>query len=196
MALAATEDHVGGSWSVLPQEAIWMSTVWITTKGHVDAHGLCCYLKSGWCPWPVLPLEAMSMSMACTVAKGHNGACGLCCGQELFWCLWSELLPETMLRFMSHANGCWRSCGCLWSLCYHQKPCRSSWSMLPLTVNVKEVFSVVSIIADSYLRMRDTSVTFSFPLLAPTSPKRNSRDRKSLKRTLNLILWRWLLWLR
>lgn len=140
MALAATEDHVGGSWSVLPQEAIWMSTVWITTKGHVDAHGLCCYLKSGWCPWPVLPLEAMSMSMACTVAKGHNGACGLCCGQELFWCLLSELLPETMLRFMSHANGCWRSCGCLWSLCYHQKPCRSSWSMLPLTVNVKEVF--------------------------------------------------------
>lgn len=198
MILAATEDLVGGSWSVLPLEAILMSIVWITTKGHVDAHGLCYCLKSGWYPWPVLPLEAMSMSTACTVAKGHNGACGLCSGQELLWCLWSELLPETMLRYMVHADGCWRSCECLWSLCYHQKPCGSPWSMLPLTENVKEAsFSVVSIISVSHLRMRDIE-GFCDYLFLPTRtfPKRNSLDRKPLKRTLNLILWRWLLWLR
>lgn len=60
-----------------------MSVVWITTKGHVDARGLSCCLKSCSCPWSVLPLEAMSMSMACAMAKGHNGTNGLLCAQGL-----------------------------------------------------------------------------------------------------------------
>lgn len=34
------------SWPVFPQEAIFMPMVWITTKGHVKAPGLCCHLKS------------------------------------------------------------------------------------------------------------------------------------------------------
>lgn len=59
--------------------------------------------------------------------------------------------------------------------------------MLSLTVNVKETsFAVVSMIADSQLRMRDIEGFWTTSLPYTHPPKKNSLDRKPLKRTLNL----------
>lgn len=74
-----------------------MSVIHVITRGHVNAHGLFCYLKPCRCLWAVLSPGAMLLCVAHVAVRGHADVCGLCfyramvkayidvCGQCCCW---------------------------------------------------------------------------------------------------------------
>lgn len=91
-----------------------------------------------------------------------------------------------MLRFVVHADGCWRPCGCLWYLCYFQKP-MCKFMIHAATYWKCQGSFCCSGIYDCRLTVENERYGRLLQHLSPPlSPQRNSLDRKSLRRTLNL----------
>lgn len=117
------------------------------------------------------------MSMYYTAAKGLL--------MSLF------LPPETMLGSLV----CAAAGSIVGGLCCSQKSCGSLWSVLSLTVTVKEAFfffffAVVSVTVHSQLKVRDIEEIYdNLSLPAPTLQKRNSLDYKQKKRSLLKLWW-------
>lgn len=149
---------------VLPQPgALLMPVFHVTTRGHMDVYSLCWHLKPFWYLWSMMPQVAMLpprdvliMSMVSAATRDHTEVHGSC-----------------RLDARGHLDVCGPYC--------HQKPGGSSWPMLLLTVKVKKVsFAVVSMTADSQLRMRDIEASVTTSPCSITLPPK----KKPLKRTL------------
>lgn len=59
------------TWHYWIRRALLMTVAHVTTKGHMDALGLCCHLKPYWCLWPVLPSKDMMVSVVHAVTRNH-----------------------------------------------------------------------------------------------------------------------------
>lgn len=135
------------------------------TRVHDDVCGLCCCLRPFWWPWSVLPPRAMLMSVTCAAA----GSCidvhrpCLCCTS--CWSLCS------MLALGIHVEGWKRWCDCPWSKLLWLF---GQWSFFCSSINNCKV-----IIENE----RISRLLWQPPLSNP-SKKRNSPERKSLKRFL------------
>lgn len=128
---------------------------------HDGVRGLCCYWRPFWGPCFELRLKTLLMSVVCAATWSHVGVCGSCCLRSPYWCqnirgqccslccswsmLWLRALlmfvavlpPETILMPVVHVDP-GGHVG-VRGPCYHQKPCGSLWSALPLTVEGKEL---------------------------------------------------------
>lgn len=85
-----------------------MSLVHVITRGHVDAHGLFCYLKPCRCLWAVLSPGAMLLSVAHVAVRGHADVCGLC-----FYRAMNVYVVHTMVKAYIDVCGqccCWEPC--------------------------------------------------------------------------------------
>lgn len=97
-------------WSVLPAEAMFVSVVHFTARGHIFIWpGLDCCLRPCGCRWSRLSSKAMFIPTVCAPTGGHVNVCGswyhkgpvdvhgLCCCWGPWWCLWSMLWLRTLL---------------------------------------------------------------------------------------------------
>lgn len=96
----ATTKAMFGSVILLQPWALLMSVGCVTNQ--VQAMlvcGLCCWLKSCWCPGAGLLPGTVLVSVVCAVAEGHVDAHGLYCHQAMLRSM-TQLSPETMWKFM------------------------------------------------------------------------------------------------
>lgn len=103
----------GHVWVLYVPRSMLMFVAYATTKGHMDALGICCSLKSCWLLCKMLPLGATLnvgglhghlRTWWCLGQWCHQGPCLgpwsycswvcvvlLCCVQKPSWCLWLQL---------------------------------------------------------------------------------------------------------
>lgn len=167
------------SWSMLLPETYWC--LWSMLP-----------LGSCWCLWSMLLPEIMliflphsttreHMSVAWAAIRGHVGACGSRChlrpcrcwwpyySQRICGCLWPRLSPKVMCIPMVHA-----------ATGNHVLV-----FMFPLAVNGHVSFFCISINGWRLIIENETLKVFVTPSpLPPPPPKRNSLNRKPLKRVL------------
>lgn len=153
-------------WSGSPPKVMWMPMVCAAAWSHADVYGLCCHWRPRQCPWPVLWSRTIMVPVVHTVAKDYINVCDLNCCKRPCWGSWSMLMDAG-----GHVD--------VYGTCaISRNPCVSSWSMLPLIVNVKEASAaVVSMTADLQLRMRDREAFCGICLLHSPPPKKQSRQK-------------------
>lgn len=161
------------------------------TWGHVNVHGLCCHQIPRWCPWSGLPQgpcwclwsllspKAMLTSIIFAEAGGCVDVWSLCWGCRPWWGLWSMLSPGTMLRsiFCVAARGYVDVCGpCSCRKAHDYCCCWLLW-MGKLLLQWHKWLQTHSC-------EWETSKTSATTPLPHPPKKRNSLDKKPLKRVL------------
>lgn len=116
------------------------------TLNHTDVSDLCRHLRLWWCLGSELPLrvilmlwcmlqpESMLMSMGLCFYSGPHQCGGLCCNLEPWRCLVHAASVDLIWGLGPTAT---RSP--FRSLCWCQKPCWSSWSMLQRILKRKQI---------------------------------------------------------
>lgn len=147
------------------------------TSNHTDVSGLCRHLRLWWCLgselplrvilmlWCILQPETMLMSMGLCFYSGPHQCGGLCCKLEPWRCLvhaasvdliWSLGPTATRSPFKS--------------LCWFQKPCWTSWSMLQRILKGKQISLALALLTNRQKVDKDGQGRLLWQPLVPFQP--------------------------